>query len=86
MTRNFNDTDSSLVGATVGVDVTPSTTAFGQHLRAVTVSDDGATITGELFGNEGVSFTTHGLAFGIMHPYWFTKITAVSAGTVKGYY
>lgn len=85
-TKLFTNREDATTGAKFGFDVTPSATAFTQHTRAVTVSIDGATITGELIDRPGVSFTTHPLAVGILHPYWFIKITAVSTGTVKGYY
>lgn len=51
--------------------------------RAITVSED-ATVTGILSGQD-TEFTTHTLKVGVLYPFVFKAITAVSAGTVKGY-
>lgn len=65
-------------------DITPSTTELQTITRAITVSTEGATVTGYLeFDDE--EFTTHPLSWGTMYPMKWRKITAVSAGTVKGY-
>lgn len=64
-------------------DITPSaTTIIATRAVMVTVA---ATITGELAEQPGTSHTTALLSPGIMYPFCFRKITAVSAGAVKAY-
>ena len=66
-------------------DVTPSATAFEPHTRAIMVSDDDTTVTG-IMKNDNESHTTFPLKAGVLYPFEFKIISAVSgSGTVKGY-
>ena len=65
-------------------DVTPSATPFLVPTRAIMVSADDITVTG-ILKHDTVSHTTFGLKAGVMYPFEFSSITAVSAGTVKAY-
>lgn len=65
------------------VDVTPSPTTI-VNSRAIMVSEF-ATVTGELIEQPGTSHTTFSLTPGMLYPFCFKYITAVSSGTVKAY-
>lgn len=82
--QQYTDKDSFLASARIAIDVTPSANDLPLYTRCVMVSTDGATITGVLEGDT-VSSTTFPLMTGLMYPFAFKKITAVSTGTVKGY-
>lgn len=64
-------------------DVTPSETLMEERTRAIMVSE-AATVTGILAGQSD-SHTTFELQPGILYPFMFEVISAVSAGTVKAY-
>ena len=64
-------------------DITPSANDLAFTTIMIMVSE-AATITGILAGDT-TSHTTQQLTPGIMYPFSFKKITAVSAGSVKGY-
>lgn len=63
-------------------NITPGTSVI--NCRAIMVSAD-ATVTGEFAEQPGISHTTHTLKAGVLYPFCFRKITAVSTGTVKAY-
>ena len=59
------------------------------NTRAIMVSEDDMTVSGILVGQDldtaaGIH-TTHNLKAGILYPFAFRRITAVSTGSVKGY-
>lgn len=59
---------------------------FGRGIsqtRAISVSAD-ATVTG-IFAENTTEFTTHTLKAGVLYPFVFKAITAISTGTIKGY-
>jgi hypothetical protein len=85
MGQRFEGLDSAMAGASFGRDITPSATAFTQHTRFIMVDTDDVTVTGEFIG-EATSHTTVPLKKGLIYPFFFSKITAVSGGTVKGYF
>lgn len=69
-------------------DITPAVDALAIPTRAIMVSE-AATVTGYLVDHDsaeaGEEHTTHELVAGTLYPFAFSHITAVSAGTVKGY-
>lgn len=67
-----------------GFDVTPSPTPLSTYTTAIMVNTEGATVTGILAYSKK-EFTTLPLSIGVMYPFSFEKITAVSAGNVKAY-
>lgn len=88
MTRRYSDKDSITASAGGGFDVTPHATEYLDAMtRGVMVSEDDTTITGYLEADPENEHTTFGLKAGLMHPFRFIRITAVSGtSTVKGYY
>ena len=64
-------------------DITPSSNDLALATRVIMVSE-AATVTGVFVGQDS-SHTTFNLTPGIPYPFCFKKITAVSAGSVKGY-
>lgn len=85
MAKNFNDTDSVMAPLRGGFDVTPSGTALAINTRVVMVTEDDTTITGIMIDQDS-SHTTGPLKAGVMYPFQFKVISAVSAGSAKGYY
>ena len=87
MTDKYNYTKgtefSAYAGARRGFDITPGTSDLPLSTRAIMVSET-ATVTGILSG-DSAEHTTFELAPGVMHPFFFERITAVSAGSIKGY-
>lgn len=81
----FNDTNSVLAPLTGSFAVTPSGDDLTQTTRAIMVDTDDATITGKLLDDDA-AHTTVTLKTGILYPFRFLTITAVSAGSVIGYY
>jgi len=66
-------------------NVTIGATALAIPTRAIMVSAAG-TVTGEFVGDKGTSFTTFELQPGVLYPFMFYKITAVSNSiTIKGF-
>lgn len=66
-------------------DITLSSTPLALPTRYIMVSASG-TVTGEFVGDKGTSTTTFPLTAGVLYPFAFYKITAVSnAITIKGY-
>lgn len=67
------------------IAITPSATELPLHTRAIMVSVD-ATVTGILVGDVATSHTTVTLKAGILYPFAFKVISAVTnSATVKGY-
>ncbi len=64
-------------------NITPSATELAIHTRAIMVSAD-ATVTG-ILAEDSTSHTTFILSAGVLYPFAFKVISAVSTGTVKGY-
>lgn len=65
--------------------VTLGNTELPLNTRAIMVSAVG-TVTGELVGDKGTLFTTFDLTPGVLYPFAFYKITAVSNSiTVKAF-
>jgi len=86
MARSYTDKDSVMAPFQIGFDVVVHATDPLDHTtRSIMVSDDDATITGYLEGNSDTPHTTLPLKAGVYHPFAFTRITAISAGTAKGY-
>jgi hypothetical protein len=85
MTRRHPDKDSVMAPAQLAMDITPHATNELTYItRFIMVSEDNATVTGYLEGDENVH-TTVPLKAGAVYPFAFKRITAVSSGNVKGY-
>lgn len=84
--KRYSDSQSIMGPAGGALDITPSGDLLEQMTRFIMVETDGATITGELKDQAGVSHTTFPLKAGTIWPFQFIKITAVSSGTIKGYF
>lgn len=85
MPQQYDHRNSFLAPIRAAFNVTPAGTDLAVFTRAVMVDTDGATITGILEGDT-VSHTTVPLKLGVLYPFAFKRISAVSSGTVKGYY
>lgn len=86
MTKTYTNKDSVMAPAQHGADITPHATDLLANItRFVMVTDDLATITGYLEGDDS-AHTTVPLKAGVIYPFAFKRITAVSAGSIKGYF
>lgn len=86
MTRHHRDKDSVMSPAQVPQDITPhATDVLANTTRFIMVSDDGATVTGYMEGDKTNPHTTMPLRAGLIYPFSFIRVTAVSSGTIKGY-
>lgn len=86
MSRSLEGKDSVVASVAIGFDVTPhATDPLPEITTGVMVSEDDVEITGYLEGDKSTPHTTFGLKAGVIHPFRFYRITAVSLGTVKGY-
>ena len=84
--RKYKDKDSAMAPLQVGFNITPHASNELPYItRVVMVTDDGTTITGYLEGDDTNSHTTAPLKAGLMYSFAFKRVTAVSAGTAKGY-
>lgn len=63
-------------------DVTPSEDLLPIKTTGVMITEEGATVTGVLIGDTS-PHTTHPLKVGVIYPFMFKRITAVSSGAVK---
>lgn len=84
MPAHYDNRDSFLAPARHAFTITPSATELTNFTRAVMVTEEEATITGILEGDT-VSHTTPPLKVGILYPFAFKVISAVSDGSVVGY-
>ena len=83
--KNFTDLDSVLAPLRHSFTVAPSASEISEGpTRTVMVTVDDATITG-IFIGDTTSSTTVPLKVGVPYPFMFKVISAVSAGSVKGY-
>ena len=94
MTRRYNYTKGTEYAAYAPLrrafDITPveldsnnNPTLLSLETRAIMVTAE-CTVTG-ILANEETEHTTATLTPGILYPFAFKAITAVSAGSVKGY-
>lgn len=85
MSRTYKDKNSVMAPAQLQEDITPSASELTNITRFVMVDTDDATLTGYFEGDESTLKTTVPLKAGLIYPFAFTHITAISAGNVKGY-
>lgn len=87
MTRQHPDKSSSMAPIQGAFDVTPSASDLTYITRAIMVSSDDVQVTGYLEGDKDNIHQTFALKAGLLYPFAFKKITAVSnSGTIKAYY
>ena len=85
MSQRYTDNDSALGSANGVFDITPAVGELDQSTRMVMVDTDGTTVTGTLIADSDEN-TTFALKAGIMYPFRFKEITAVTGGSAKGYF